>query len=1743
MGKFQEWKQARKEKKEERKRLLKEEGTVETRTGLVGKAWHAIRHPIGEKVHVRADGGGPVPKHTSEPRKREGKKTREEIEQHNKENDPHYGSGRDETGAEEQSAPAQRQPESAKGIGGDADAGKRFVELFHDAITRGHARIENGTSLSIREAVTKEIIIDREDGTKTKEKLVTYLSDFIIQTPIEEYNPGYQKEMAEVRKNLVEKLNKENLETLTFQEIDILIMAMLNQPGHVFREVFFDYLLNVATSEKENSEVGSFIAGVLTDLTKMTSTSVKLAREVEEGVQLKGLMNPAIASAYLEEKSAHIIEDAVKKFKESLPGDLDGIKRGRYVDAFKQTLLSSSEMIKNTEAFGMKMQETYRKDIGEVKKGMLELANGIIAFNKDSEVRKEKIDEKYNEVAKEIDKLGGIDAETRNKLDAKLKKMKKVYDDKCKILSGEEFKKAIKEACKVGEEGDNARKEVLPTIVSDLGKFDEDMHVLSEDISKIHMKDDPVVKKAKEIVDGLKNILIEPDGITADQYVIATVLYEGGLSSSKIQDSNVEITQPKLKWPRRQLRKIGKFQIIKPGEEKEGRGAITRFLLKAETKVSNAYKGIDNFFTKPWLSRERTSKMENKIARWAVRLSDLLLVTPAQIILNIPFTAFVRLPKFVLWDVKYKRTELGVFKRIFDHFSHSGDWIKEPNKKGELEYYTKRGWYGASLAAFAVTLGFVALSYVTPYLNMKRVDGYLQQWKQQTHINPFNEEEYEALYPKFVPNLIRYPFVSKKERASMEWNPLSKEGWGMMNEQHWFVLNEERLPLKPGQKIGKARLNKSFLVDLQKNPRYMLQAFYSRKNPTDTMKDIDQKELELGEQLEWLTERPEVVKFLVERRHLRKIGLIAIEKGMKGKTAQDIEDLKKNKEIIIEGDVMKRVGFLPGEIEDGLKLNRNKTKDFIDALRMIEEDMDGKEVDYAYLDDNLKVWEDFGILVPKKAESYMNTYGITDPRTAELIIASPDIEKWLSPLAIKGHAPKHIKEGKAEEVLAILNEVLEEETGKVGLIPVLPAEEKEEIFATVQKKAEDNGLIEDTAREYERYLTVERLRKELGRNYSEKHVDYLIENEVKKDWFDYLSGGKTKSAKEEGAKLKSRMEELSTAFASYVLIDDVDGEQKKKVEKKITEMEKIEDELAKKLKKPKEELKERLESEKEGLNEESKEKVDSWIAYLDRYEKKVEKDLREEIEDGENTIIRTGLTKEQAKLETQKEQLLNQKEREENEEKTDELEEKIKRMEEKIAFVSEWVPEPEEEADGLSEDELAKKLNEAKEQSELKKELREYLEDLRETKDVKYLLAQYLQPSSTKGIIPGKLDDFITTIKENIEKRGRADDFNAISGEEGKLLNYVDKRYLRSLMKSMNSVFGEKGTIIVLTETMDKSRKVIENLDTVIDLLRGEDEFKTAIKKYGEGIVKEEITALIYKKMGSAAKNKKIMSELTSNGIRFDSDGNAEIKDSKKLAPYVLEKAVARLNIEISQEARRQSEDMLDMVDGILSGLAEKNKVYQDAVSAYGEERVTKAVHEYLLGRITLAYAGNDKVEGELRKNGIEFDEETGKPELGKNATKLSKYIIDKVLDQINSEGLESVVPYQREKHVEKTKATEPIVEGAVGVESELKTMTIRTYEDKTQIVEDEEGQLHAKIEGVGLKELKLTEKEAKAALPDDPYEKIYDVVGLYLKDNELVYKIKARNNGGYTGFAYDAYVEVNMKGEIVGETRVLHKK
>jgi hypothetical protein len=300
---------------------------------------------------------------------------------------------------------------------------------------------------------------------------------------------------------------------------------------------------------------------------------------------------------------------------------------------------------------------------------------------------------------------------------------------------------------------------------------------------------------------------------------------------------------------------------------------------------------------------------------------------------------------------------------------------------------------------------------------------------------------------------------------------------------------------------------------------------------------LEKKKQRLGKQLAWLETHPEVVKFLEERNILKNVTRVTNEdlgiplesaeekewhnEGWKGPDPMPVPKRDKEGNIkkdekgnvkMVQKNVYHRTGYL-GDKKDGVKLNTEKTYDFIKEL--MEAEAEGKKITNAYLSNNLLEYIDKDYLIASTVNQAMKTYRINKLENAKFLINNPQAMDWLKPMFIEGRSAWHVKEGKSDEMIELLVRQADKRGAIVALsltkiVPGTAMTVKDKVLELADKKE----MIEDSSGLFGLNKAGNELKEQLGTHYPMKtdNAFYLIQNEIVKHVKDM--GYKVKEGKE-----------------------------------------------------------------------------------------------------------------------------------------------------------------------------------------------------------------------------------------------------------------------------------------------------------------------------------------------------------------------------------------------------------------------------------------------------------------------------------------------------------------------------------------------------------------------------------------------------------------------------------------------------
>jgi len=905
----------------------------------------------------------------------------------------------------------------------DQNAYSDFLDRFLDDIERGYSRTGN----------PKDALLFRQTICSPDNKILEGIKNPSpsMLTPLEEINPRYRVKMISVRENLAEKLQKNEQIKLSRDELDVIITTILNyEERRDARDAFLTYIIETGKTLRNPDEVGKFVGSVLYQLTTSSTTRDK---PPEEAKFARKLMDHKLASNHLEKITRPIVENAVNELKDQLKGKLAPLftpKAYRYLEmqivySFLQAVFSDQKTIEDPNSIESKMWKEYAPDVKPITEKIEKMVDKVRAFSGFSQIdatELEKLLEKSEseKIEKEIEAIVTADEKTKTELLQIIENIGKLYERKLGILNSEEYKKILKKTYALGEEGEKARNEELPSFkINELDPIDADLDKLKDKLKNLSFKKHVGVEIAKDVIEKLKKREVDMYGITEDQFIIATIVYEGGMSKIREIEDSIEIKAPRKWWIR-----FKEFWA----------------------------KGV-----KGWVNLEGLKKHEKKY----IRAIGTVLEVGANAVL-FPIKLSWNIAKFILWDLKFKDTQLGIFKKIWINLKNAKEVVYTENKKP----LTKRGWIATAQIAGTLT----ALLCFIP------------EWRNQIHIKPQHWKKYELAYPNFKAS----PFAE------------NGKGWSILNQQQ----EERRTPVKENYLVSALlRGDKT-----EETSELILWSFYADVNRNNVRERLEK----LKGQLEWLQEHPDVIKFFTERRFLMEVGKVEEPINLE-KYKESEDDIKtkgwkiklnyQDKKIVgykLERDGFTNISankekFVAKKIEDNLKLNKVKTEEFVKLLIWREEKKNIK-IDKNYLEKNWREWVKKYYLIPRDVEGYMNI-GIRKQENIEFLLANPAVVEWLKPKITRGMDPFYINPGEVENIVEKIQAEIRTRQKVASITPILPSDETaKDIFAAVLKMAQDKNKVEDVKSEYATNKARKKLMEVLGDNCpaSDELKDYVM---------------------------------------------------------------------------------------------------------------------------------------------------------------------------------------------------------------------------------------------------------------------------------------------------------------------------------------------------------------------------------------------------------------------------------------------------------------------------------------------------------------------------------------------------------------------------------------------------------------------------------------------------------------------------
>jgi hypothetical protein len=256
------------------------------------------------------------------------------------------------------------------------------------------------------------------------------------------------------------------------------------------------------------------------------------------------------------------------------------------------------------------------------------------------------------------------------------------------------------------------------------------------------------------------------------------------------------------------------------------------------------------------------------------------------------------------------------------------------------------------------------------------------------------------------------------------------------------------------------------------------------------------------ENLEWVAENPEVLRFFQERRSLIRVKSEPRERPINtpetcSTKKVHIPETCKASPFSFENDddvaafeapdLVTDEGWVPNkampvccllemdteQITDGLKLNRHKSNEFVNYLRTQqgeESEKGGAKIDGAFLRDtkNMITWNERRFLITEQQDEAMERFEIIGDENVDFAVAQKTMLTTLMlPLVNRGEAERFVKTEHREEFLAAWRSEISSGEGTPNpLSDEVPEETMRATFAKVMTKAGESGWDEDCTTEY-----------------------------------------------------------------------------------------------------------------------------------------------------------------------------------------------------------------------------------------------------------------------------------------------------------------------------------------------------------------------------------------------------------------------------------------------------------------------------------------------------------------------------------------------------------------------------------------------------------------------------------------------------------------------------------------------------
>jgi len=904
-----------------------------------------------------------------------------------------------------------------------------------------------------------------------------------LPTPLEEVSPKYKEQMVKVRERLAKMLRERTVEELSADDLDILYVSLIGLKSVMVRggkaefwggweadcpsppEAFFAFLENVAKTESQGTE-GEYIGSVLKQLAERKSLTTDAKLKVN-----RALVDPNYVDTYLEQKSNEPIERTVDEFR--------GI-----VQEVMET--PSNKIHEETGVPGLGLEK--------VSKAEVEAAEGPVR-DKEPELRQAQAVLQAAEQKR---------ADAKERIDQAREKGEIVGD---KVEQVRQLEEGLDREVEAAEQA--------------LGQVVAAYKVVNDAYQELKAKRALFEGKAKEFETAFRRKLLEASGAEDLKRVPEKMKWAKYPEIASILDDIEETLKEKE-------------SLIEAVKNERGINPETREVSKTMEQVAQ-----ESFAKELEELNERLEKLEAD-----VEASDLPEEVKKELQKIIKATANMNLPKDYV-DGKCKKfknayaypameaARIAIKKLQDGSIMEIGDisetqWViaktiwEKTGEKVEALHMNVEGFWDKVAHGFYRTfftldvVGWVAGKIYTITTARTLVKNLFSRERRQVIPRVGHEpkpgEPEKKTYRMFglfdlrrwhvglihalvAGYIIGTGIYGYKESPSV-WQHYSASvaqgqfGWDGHSRlyQPWTWVTSVPTPQTHRRIINDSKDDYTKLADRGED-------FYRNEYG-----------IQGEENLEWVAENPEVLRFFQERRSLIKVLSEPRELDIDTPETCSTAKMRKSKELprsckaapfsfendddVAEfeaPDLVTDEGWEPNklmpvccllemdteQITDGLKLNRRKSDEFVSYLRNQqgeEGEEGGATIDGAYLRDteNMITWNERRFLITEQQDEAMDRFGIQGDDNVDFAVAQKAmVTKLVLPLVNRGEARRYLKTEHRDEFMAAWrSEISSTEGSPNPLSDEVPEKTMEDTFAKVMTKAGESGWDEDCETEY-----------------------------------------------------------------------------------------------------------------------------------------------------------------------------------------------------------------------------------------------------------------------------------------------------------------------------------------------------------------------------------------------------------------------------------------------------------------------------------------------------------------------------------------------------------------------------------------------------------------------------------------------------------------------------------------------------